>query len=373
VFHSAFGHLLRIACCVLQTVAASQVAQAQWTVQQSHTTASLRGVHNVGGGVAWASGAEGTILRTTNDGETWQACTVPQGAAKLDFRGIEAFDANTAIVMSAGTGNLSRLYKTTDACQTWKLVFTNPDKKGFWDAFQFGTQQFGVLIGDQVRGRFPVFSSADGGNTWQKLDSKGIAAAQKRQSIFAASNTALLIDGNTGNFYFVTGGGVTTFVDVDPHFTARGYRYMQYGSVHPPLAVGETAGGFSIASRMDGSNRIVVAVGGDYKLPDRTTGTAASWIDDGPSNLQWRASDTPPLGYRSAVAWYPSVNTWIAVGPNGTDFSTDDGLNWHALKPMPGETPDADRNWNALSLPFAVGARGRIGKLSADAFSRKRD
>ena len=39
--------------------------------------------------------------------------------------------------MSSGKGDLSRLYKTTDACKTWKLVFTNPDREGFWDAVKF--------------------------------------------------------------------------------------------------------------------------------------------------------------------------------------------------------------------------------------------
>jgi hypothetical protein len=57
------------------------------------------------------------------------------------------------------------------------------------------------------------------------------------------------------------------------------------------------------------------------------------------------------------------MNIWITVGPNGTDISIDDGKNWRALKPKPGQPPDADTNWNALSLPFAVGANGRIGKL----------
>jgi hypothetical protein len=31
------------------------------------------------------------------------------------------------------------------------------------------------------------------------------------------------------------------------------------------------------------------------------------------------------------------------------------------------EAADADRDWNALSLPFVVGPRGRIGKLRAGA------
>ena len=107
-------------------------ARAQWEMESSRTTADLRGIDNVGGGVAWASGTNGTVLRTEDGGYLWQACTVPPGAEHLDFRGMQAFDANTAIVMSSGKGDLSRLYKTTDGCQTWKLVFTNPDTDGFW-------------------------------------------------------------------------------------------------------------------------------------------------------------------------------------------------------------------------------------------------
>ena len=78
------------------------------------------------------------------------------------------------------------------------------------------------------------------------------------------------------------------------------------------------------------------------------------------------AAITPPHGYRSAVAYEERSKTWITVGPNGTDISTDDGRNWRALKPTATDAPDADKNWNALSLPFVVGPKGRIGKLNAD-------
>lgn len=66
------------------------------------------------------------------------------------------------------------------------------------------------------------------------------------------------------------------------------------------------------------------------------------------------------------MAYDDSAKTWITVGPNGTDISTDDGRNWRALRPDPTrhEATDADRNWNALSLPFVVGPHGRIGKLN---------
>ena len=122
---------------LLATVTAASIAPAQWDLQDAHTTADLRGIHSLGGGVAWASGTNGTVLRTEDAGFVWQLCTIPPGAEKLDFRGIQAFDHNTAIVMSSGKGDLSRLYKTIDGCQTWKLVFTNPDADGFFDGLSF--------------------------------------------------------------------------------------------------------------------------------------------------------------------------------------------------------------------------------------------
>src|ERR1700728_4064648 len=127
---------------------------AQFDIEESQTTASLRGIHNVGGGVAWASGTNGTVLRTEDGGYLWQTCNIPPGAEKLDFRGIQAFDENPAIVMSSGKGDLSRLYKTTDGCRTWKLLFTNPDKEGFWDAMQFSDRNHGFLLGDPVSNSF---------------------------------------------------------------------------------------------------------------------------------------------------------------------------------------------------------------------------
>lgn len=353
------GRSLTMRCLVLIILAVTP-ARAQWTLQPSHTTASLRGIHNVGGGVVWASGTQGTVLYTIDDGKTWETCVVPQGAEKLDFRGVQAFDANTAVVMSSGAGDLSRLYKTKDACRTWKLVFTNPDRSGFWDALQFEGPDLGVLIGDPVGGHFPVFFSTDADQTWQQFDPKALAPSSKNQSFFAASNTALLVDAKNGKFYMITGGGTTAVITVDLHFTAGAIcrECVRASSTRVDMADGETAGGFSLASRADGSKLVIVAVGGDYKAPDRRVGTAAFRIGG-----RWHASETPPNGYRSAVAYYAPGKTWITVGPNGTDVSTDDGRHWRALKPNAEESPDAGKNWNALSLPFAAGPNGRIGKL----------
>src|SRR3977135_782341 len=143
---------IKLLLLLIATLATKKI-QAEWDIEDPNTTASLRGIHNVGGGVAWASGTNGTVLRTEDGGYLWQTCTIPPGAEKLEFRGIQAFDENTDIGMSSATGDLSRLYKTTDGCQTWKLLFTNPDKEGFWDAINLSTP-YAVLVGDPVRGKF---------------------------------------------------------------------------------------------------------------------------------------------------------------------------------------------------------------------------
>jgi hypothetical protein len=109
----------------------------------------------------------------------------------------------------------------------------------------------------------------------------------------------------------------------------------------------------------------IVAVGGDYSAPESSERTAAFTAGE----KKFRSALTPPHGYRSSVAYDSTTKTWITVGPNGTDISTDDGRNWRALKPTPAEPADADRNWNALSLPFVVGPHGRIGKLRPEALS----
>jgi photosystem II stability/assembly factor-like uncharacterized protein len=347
---------------------AVDAARAQWTIENSGTTADLRGIFNVGGGVAWASGTNGTVLRTEDGGYLWQACAIPPGAEHLDFRGIQAFDANTAIVMSSGKGDLSRLYKTSDGCHTWKVIFTNPDPEGFWDAFvagREGDEEPELLVfGDPVDGRFATFQTfgdEDGPQQLKKFDAGGLRAAPG-EALFAASNSSMAINLDRLTGIFGTGGanGSRILVMCSSCEGDDGWRSVRLKH----FVTGVSAGVFSVAN----FDLVWVAVGGDYLKPTEGTANSAFSVDDG---VTWNLSSGFPHGYRSAVAYDADAKTWITVGPNGTDISTDDGKNWRALHPDAAshETSDADKNWNALSLPFAVGPHGRIGKLNPHALA----
>ena len=356
-------HLLRLVLAALFALAVPAVSSAQsvWMLQISGTTASLRGIHAVNSQIAWASGSNGTILRTLDAGQHWTACATPPDGVKLDFRGVWAWSGTDAMVMSSGPGDLSRVYKTTDGCRHWHLFATNPDPTGFWDAMVFQTPRKGFLLGDPVNHRFVFMTTTDGGVTWKRSAAPGLATGPTATGAFAASNTSLL-GGPREPVLFGTGGAWiyrqsyqgTVDLTAKPGTPIR-MREVWTATQAPFASAGPASGIFSLgyhAGPTKGYGYTLVAVGGDYTKPNDSTGTAA-WSTDG--GLHWTAAAHPPHGYRSAVAWDSAAHVWIAAGINGSDISYDDGRTWKSL---------GNDNWNALSLPFIVGPHGRIGRLN---------
>jgi photosystem II stability/assembly factor-like uncharacterized protein len=317
--------------------------QPAWLMQTSGTTASLRGISVIDSKIAWASGTEGTFLRTTDGGLTWKSGVV-SGASKLDFRGLHAFDASHAILMSSGPGELSAIYETRDAGASWNLIKTNPDPKGFFDAIAFASTNRGVILGDPVDDKFVLLTTSDGGRSWKRV---GLPASQG-ESAFAASNTSLLI--RTPDVWIATGGKTGARVI---HLASDGTHCCRAAST-PIRHDSDGAGIFSIAFS-DAKHGI--AVGGDYAKPRESAANIAVTADGGAT---WTTpGGTPPRGYRSAVAWLPQNKRWITTGPTGSEYSRDNGRNW---------IPFDEGSFNAIGVGandacWAVGAKGRIAVL----------
>lgn len=324
--------------------AAALAASAQWTIGVSGTQASLRGISAVSASVAWASGTQSTVLRTLDGGKTWSTLSPPAGEP-LDFRDIEAFDRDTAIVMSAGPGDKSRLYRTTNGGQTWTLLLRNQDESGFFDAIAFWDRSRGLVLGDAVNGRMVVLRTEDGGAHWERVAAEKMPAAQEGEGAFAASGTALAL-GRDGRAWFGTGGpgGGRVFRSADG---GRSWTVAVAPIRHDDAA----SGIFSIAFFDD---RAGVIVGGNYKNAGENRDNVALTADGG---LTWTASRSHPGGYRSAVALLRKQNTAIATGVSGTDISTDGGKTW---------SPFAKEGFHALAahedsgVVFAVGDEGTV-------------
>jgi photosystem II stability/assembly factor-like uncharacterized protein len=319
-----------------------------WAPQSSDTRASLRGVSAVDARTVWASGSGGTWLVTTDGGVTWRAAKVP-GAETLDFRGIRAIDARTVYLMSAGSGDKSRIYKTSDAGEHWTLLYTNLDPQGFFDAIAFWDAQHGIVAGDQLDGRAEILTTDDGGATWQR---RNPPAALPNEGSFAASNTCLTLFGKQ-DAWFATGGPGAARIF---HSKDRGVSWTV--ATTPIRNDGASAGIFSLAFA---DARHGIAVGGDYSKDKEERQNIALTSDGGRT---WSSPPgAGPKGFRSAVAWLPGRKLWIVTGTSGSDLSTDGGKTWKVFD---------SGAYNAMSFVpggdgWAVGPQGRIARFEAPA------
>lgn len=310
-----------------------------WTPQQSGANARLRGVSAVNERVAWASGAQGTLLRTTNGGDTWQRLTIP-GTGQLDFRDIDALDEQTAYALSIGPGDASRIYRTVDAGLTWQLQFTNRDPQAFYDAMAFSSPRRGFAFSDSVNGRFVLAETRDG-VTWSLVSPEKLPPALPGEGAFAASGTNIALHG--GKRIWVGTGAGRVLRSMDGGRT--------WGVSVTGLKTSPTAGIFSIAFQ---DSRRGIAVGGDYK-EENATDHAAITNDAGQT---WQLVNGLS-GFRSVVAWL-SVTSVVAIGPAGADLSHDGGRTW---QPLPGGGYHAFNCVKGGRTGWGVGEGGKIGRL----------
>jgi photosystem II stability/assembly factor-like uncharacterized protein len=317
------------------------VADAQWRKYPVETKASLRGLSVVNESIVWASGTGGTFLRTIDGGKTWTIGKVPD-AEKLDFRDVEAFDADTAYLLSIGEGESSRIYKTTDGGKTWKLQFKNTDGRAFFDALAFWDKTHGIAMSDPVDGKYVLLETTDG-ETWRPLATDKMANARTGEAAFAASGTCILTEGKKTVFLVSGGNDARVF-----RSTNRGLSWLVAAT---PITKGTAGSGiFSIA--MYDKKRGVI-VGGNYEIPDARAGNLAFTTDGGKT---WTPG-SGLSGYRSGVA-FVDKKTIVAVGSSGSDLSSDGGKIWTNLD-KENYNAVAARGKNAI---WAVGAGGLVSR-----------
>ncbi|WP_443048005.1 WD40/YVTN/BNR-like repeat-containing protein [Streptomyces sp. H39-S7] len=327
------------------------VPQPGWELKATGRTSRFRGLSAVNGRTAWAAGSAGTILRTTDGGASWGDVS-PPGAAELEFRDIEAFDARHAVALAIGEGDASRVYRTQDGGASWTEAFRNPDPKAFYDCLAFFDARNGLAVSDPVDGKYRILSTGDGGRSWHVLPSTGMPAAQDGEASFAASGQCLVTSGGH-DVWLATGGGAASRV---LHSEDRGLTWTAAPTVIP---AGDPAKGvFALAFR---DARHGLAVGGDYRA-DQASPQAGAVSRDG--GATWTASATPPQAYRSGVAWLPYLGfAAIAVGPTGSDLTLDSGRRWRRFDSGSFDTVDCAPDLSC----WASGEKGRIARLTLTA------
>jgi photosystem II stability/assembly factor-like uncharacterized protein len=319
-----------------------------WQNTPTGTTAHFRGLSAVSSSTAWVSGytsTDGVVMRTTDGGASWQNVG-PPGSAGLQFRDIEAFDADHAVTMSIGGAPTDfRIYVTSDGGQSWTLAFVNTEPGAFYDCMSFFNDRNGLALSDPPDGQhFRVIATDDGGMSWH-VTGLQMPQALPGEAAFAASGECLTTD-HGHRAWFGTGGSTQ----------ARVFRSDDRGvswTVAPTAVLaGPTAGINALA--FNGQQR-GLAVGGDFFLPTASPDAFAGTSDGGST---WSLIPGAPSEYRSGATWLDG-HTALAVGLSGSDVSEDGGVTWQRFDSGSLDTVDCA----SPVACWASGAGGRVAYL----------
>ncbi len=331
--------ILNLACCLFL----SSSAFSQWQLQAVGTDASSRAVSVAGPDVAWIGGTKGTFIRTIDGGQSWQTGTVPD-AQSCDFRDVQAIDAQTAYLMSAGPAEKgqARIYKTINGGQNWTLLYQTQQQGVFFDGIDFWDKEHGIVFSDPIDSKWFILTTDDGGKTWQPVPSAVLPLMQPNEAAFAASGTSLVVQGKH-NVWIASGGGPFGRV-----FRSNN-RGKTWAVSNTPLPGGEATGLFGTRFF---TNKIGIVVGGNYKQ-ELQPGPNAAITRDGGQTWQLLTQTDPP-GLKEAIALLPG-DRLLTVGPSGSSLSADQGQTWQRL-----DTEGFHSVACAKGTCYAVGAKGKV-------------
>jgi len=296
-------------------------AQTPWTSVTSGTNSHLLSVHFPDENTGFAVGTNGTILKTTDGGNTWSA-PLPSQATDAFY---SVFFTDVLNGFAVGDNNLIR--QTTDGGDTWNVV-TSP-AFAYFRVVWFLDAQTGFIAGG-----FPdqdvMLKTTDGGITWNLLPPTG-----NTQTIygiyFTDANTGYASDFN-GNILRtfdggaswaiqnVAGGQLNSIVFTDSN---TGYVVGRDGVILKTTDAGSSW--FGLGS---GTNYFL----SDIKFRDASTGFAVGGdvtgnigiilkTTDGGNTWTQETFDTGTTS-RQYRLFLPSANTAISCGLDGTIFKT---------------------------------------------------
>ncbi|WP_167437831.1 WD40/YVTN/BNR-like repeat-containing protein [Pedobacter miscanthi] len=307
------------------------------------TKTSIRGLSVVSDQVIWVSGSNSSVGKSTDGGITWKWIQ-PKGYEKVDFRDIEAFDDQNAIIVNAGSP--AYILKTSDGGESWTEHYKNTDTAIFLDGAGFWDKNKGIIFGDPINNKLQLLKTTNAGKSWQNITANLKSDLTKGEASFAASGTTIkTLPG--GKTWIATGGTVSNI-----------YFSPDYGESWQvfkcPILQGENSTGpFSIDFLND---KIGVAVGGNY-LKDKENANNVLLTSDG--GKTWQKPVSPVLGYRSGVT-YINSKTLIATGTSGTDISADGGSNWKHISNKSFNSVQKAKKGNKVVL---AGEKGTVYQL----------
>jgi hypothetical protein len=297
---------------------------ASWIIQNSGFTAASRGINYidvVDQNIAWAMAYDGDgtastineFARTTNGGSTWVPGDV-LGGTTYGIGNISAIDGNIAFVSLyngvAAQNNTCGIYKTTDGGTNWvQLPGALQGSASFANNVHFWNEQEGMCHGDVKDGYFEIYTTVNGGTTWQRVSQSNIT-----------NGTPLTGEGGWTSVIEITGNTVMFGTNKGRLLISDDKGLHWRASVTGITPVDN--GGINTIAFKDAMHGIVAQTAAPVQV-FRTNNGGETW--------QALAPTGPFL--TNDVMYVPGtentyVSTGAATGATGISFSNDGGSTW---------------------------------------------
>jgi photosystem II stability/assembly factor-like uncharacterized protein len=178
------------ACGANGTIVATSNDGTTWQRQASNTSETLNDVKFIDENKGWIVGENGVVLRTTNGGAVWQI----SAQSFEDLRGLFFISSTTGVAVATSTrGRIedkTSILRTTDGGSVWRSISSgttlNLNKVAFAD------DNFGIAIGDSG----VMVRTTNGGLQWDTLQRRTV----RKLNAITFVNTSTVIIVGTGGF-----------------------------------------------------------------------------------------------------------------------------------------------------------------------------
>ena len=178
-----------------------------WQPQRDEMDRTFNNVVFVDRKTGWIVGERGTILHTGDGGHTWQP-QLPKAFERIDFE--DELENPPPSLYGVAFTNHNRgwacgidgtIIRTTDGGSTWELLPSKTDMTLYTVFIKWGR---GWIVGD--KGTY--LTSSDGGNTWEAPE-EAIKSRQPFRDLFFSSPLKGWAVGAAGSVIHTTDGGTT--------------------------------------------------------------------------------------------------------------------------------------------------------------------
>jgi len=309
-----------------------------WVSQNSGTTVTLYYIQALNENILFVGGGNRTLLSTTDGGNNWNVTTldfIPESGAFIAK--IKAFDTQNIYILAVYSTTTGRIYRTTNGGQNWTLQFSNTTNN--LNDFDFASPNIGVAVGKSVG---TLYYTTDG-STWTQAPTPSLGGFNYTRSDVRAvkmldQNTAVAV--GWGSF----AAGLQPSIHLRTTNGGANWTYMTQAEQNRSYD-----NLYNIWFK-DANNGLAIGGATRGSVIERTTDGGINW-----------APIAAPFGPTLYGIYGVGDKVWIGGGDGLIAYTTDFGNTWKKVTPIPAATV-YDMCFAGSNSAFAAGYDGTFLK-----------